>query len=200
MFKIIESPAPCEVRSVIRFLSAKNLSAADIHRQICEVYGATAMCEGKVRKIIASVFWDRHDVLSVDFMQRRTTINAVAYGQIPRKLRRAIQNKRRGMLTEGILLLHDNARPHTAAQTRALLNSFGWEVLEPPFSPDLASSDFHLFRHLKHHLGGNDDEDVKTAVTSWLLEQAASFYEEGIQNLVLRSDNCLNKLGRFVEK
>ncbi|GBL94829.1 hypothetical protein AVEN_197513-1 [Araneus ventricosus] len=50
MFKIIESPAPCEVRSVIRFLSARNLSAADIHRQICEVYGATAMCEGKVRK------------------------------------------------------------------------------------------------------------------------------------------------------
>ncbi|GBM04738.1 hypothetical protein AVEN_20185-1 [Araneus ventricosus] len=50
MFKIIETPAPCEVRSVVRFLSARNLSAADIHRQICEVYGATAMCEGKVCK------------------------------------------------------------------------------------------------------------------------------------------------------
>ncbi|GBN17723.1 hypothetical protein AVEN_221254-1 [Araneus ventricosus] len=50
MFKIIESPAPCEVRSVIRFLSARNLSAAGIHRQICKVYGAAAMCEGKVRK------------------------------------------------------------------------------------------------------------------------------------------------------
>ncbi|GBL89352.1 hypothetical protein AVEN_225874-1 [Araneus ventricosus] len=34
----------------MRFLSARNLSAADIRRQICEVYGATAMCEGKVRK------------------------------------------------------------------------------------------------------------------------------------------------------
>ncbi|GBM05804.1 hypothetical protein AVEN_279-1 [Araneus ventricosus] len=50
LIKIIESPAPCEVRSVIRFLSARNLSAADIHWQICEVYGATAMCEGKMRK------------------------------------------------------------------------------------------------------------------------------------------------------
>ncbi|GBL86038.1 hypothetical protein AVEN_89093-1 [Araneus ventricosus] len=58
-----------------------------------------------------------------------------------------------------------------------------------PYSPDLATSDFHLFRHLKHHLGGNhynDDVEVKTAVTSWLLEQAASFYEEDIQNLVVR--------------
>ncbi|GBM82663.1 hypothetical protein AVEN_200567-1 [Araneus ventricosus] len=61
-------------------------------------------------------------------MQRGTTINAVAYGQTLRKLRRAIQNKRRGMLTEGILLFHDIARPHTAAQTRDLLNSFGWDV------------------------------------------------------------------------
>ncbi|GBN74564.1 hypothetical protein AVEN_170225-1 [Araneus ventricosus] len=58
-----------------------------------------------------------------------------------------------------------------------------------PYSPDLAPSDFHFFHHLKHHLDGNhynDDEDVETAVTSWLLEQAASFYEEGIQNLVVR--------------
>ncbi|GBM56338.1 hypothetical protein AVEN_60319-1 [Araneus ventricosus] len=66
------------------------------------------------------------------------------------------------------------------------LGSFG---LPPAYSPDLAPSDFHLFRKLKHHLGGNhykDDEDVKTAVTSWLSDQAASFYEEGIQNLVAR--------------
>ncbi|GBL84136.1 Histone-lysine N-methyltransferase SETMAR [Araneus ventricosus] len=155
-------------------------------------------------KIIASVFWDRHSVLMVDFMQRGTTINAVAYGQTLRKLRTAIQNKRRGMLTDGILLLHDNARPCTAAQTRDLLDSFGWEILDHPmYIPDLAPSDFHLFRHLKHHLGGNHynaDEDVKTAMTSWLTEQAASFYEEGIQNLVVRYDKCLNKLGSFVEK
>ncbi|GBM68315.1 Histone-lysine N-methyltransferase SETMAR [Araneus ventricosus] len=99
--------------------------------------------------------------------------------------------------------IHDNARSHIAAQARALLESFGWEVLDPPYSPDLAPSDFHLFRHLKHHLGGNhynDDEDVETAVTSWLSEQAAGFYEEGIQNLVVRYDKCLNKLGSFVEK
>ncbi|GBM46401.1 hypothetical protein AVEN_73876-1 [Araneus ventricosus] len=130
MFKIIESPAPCEVRSVIRFLSVRNLSAADIHRQICEVYGATAMCEGKVRKIMVSVFLGPAWCFVGDFMQSGSSINAVAYGQTLRKLRRAIQNNRRDMLTEGILLLHDIARPHTAAQTRALLDSFGGEVLD----------------------------------------------------------------------
>ena len=30
-----------------KFLSKRNLSAADIHRQIYEVYEVTTMCEGK---------------------------------------------------------------------------------------------------------------------------------------------------------
>ena len=101
------------------------------------------------------------------------------------------------MLTKGIVLLHDNARPHTAGQTRDLLDSFGWEVLDhPSYSPDLAPSNYHLFLHLKQHLSGNhynDDDDVKTAVNSWLSEQVASFYEEGILKLVERYDKCLNK-------
>ncbi|GBO06860.1 hypothetical protein AVEN_53044-1 [Araneus ventricosus] len=96
-------------------------------------------------KILASVFWDRHGVLLVDFMQRGTTINAVAYGQTLRKLRRAIQNKRRGMLTEGILLLHENARPHTAAQIQAFLHSSGWEVLDLSTAPTFRRAIFIFY-------------------------------------------------------
>jgi hypothetical protein len=52
-------------------------------------------------------------------------------------------------------MYHDNGRPHSANQTTATLRSFKWEVLQhPPYSPDLASSDFHLFGPLKHHLSG----------------------------------------------
>ncbi|KAG8259791.1 hypothetical protein J6590_004918 [Homalodisca vitripennis] len=50
MFKTIERPADCEIRSVIRFLTARNVSAADILRQINEVYGPNAMSDSKVRK------------------------------------------------------------------------------------------------------------------------------------------------------
>ncbi|GBN68734.1 hypothetical protein AVEN_61187-1 [Araneus ventricosus] len=53
------------------------------------------------------------------------TINANRYWETLRKLRRAIQNRRRGMLYGGIVLLHDNARPHTAAATQELLDQFG---------------------------------------------------------------------------
>ena len=50
MFKTIDQPADCEIRSVIRFLTARNVSPAEIHRQISEVYGPNAMSDSKVRK------------------------------------------------------------------------------------------------------------------------------------------------------
>ena len=64
---------------------------------------------------------DRKGILLIDFLERGLTINADAYCKTVRKLRRAIQNKRRGMLFSGIVLLHDNVRPHTAAQIAQLL-------------------------------------------------------------------------------
>ena len=53
--------------------------------------------------------------LAIDFLERGLTVNTDAYCETVRKLRWAIQNKRRGMLSSGIVLFHDNARPHTTA-------------------------------------------------------------------------------------
>jgi transposase len=81
-----------------------------------------------------------------------------------KKLRRAIQIKRSGMLTFGVLFLHDNAPPHTAARTRALLEHFNWELFDhPPYSPDLAPSDYHLFTYLKNWLR----HSPSTIMRSW---------------------------------
>lgn len=158
------------------------------------------------RKIMCTVFWDRKGVLLVDFLPRGDKINSTTYCETLRKLRRAIQNKRRGMLTKGVILLHDNARPHVANRTQDLIRVFGWEQLDhPPYSPDLAPSDYHvMFLHLKKHLGGerhdDDDDEVKTAVLEWLSRQAAEFYDDGIQNLIGRYNKCLNIGGNYVEK
>ena len=50
MFKTIEEAADCEIRSVIRFLNARNVLPSEIHHQICQVYGNNAMSDGMVRK------------------------------------------------------------------------------------------------------------------------------------------------------
>jgi hypothetical protein len=58
-----------------------------------------------------------------------------------------------GMLTKGVLL-HENARPHTAARTNALISLFNWEIFDhPSYSPDLAPSDYHLCTKMKVCLG-----------------------------------------------
>ena len=71
---------------------------------------------------------------------------------------------RRGKLSRGIVLLHDNARPHTARQTQALLREqFHWDIFEhPPYSPDLALSDFFLFPKWRSTLLINASQMMKT--------------------------------------
>jgi hypothetical protein len=69
------------------------------------------------RKIMCTVFWGRKGVRLVEFLPQGTTINAGVYCDTLKELRRVIQNKRRGMLGRGVVMLHDNARPHTAAST-----------------------------------------------------------------------------------
>jgi len=75
---------------------------------------------------------------------------------------------------------------------------------QPPYSSDLAPSDYHHFLHLKKFLGSkgfdDDDDDLKDAVQKWQTSQAGAFYEKGIQKLVPRYDKCLNNGGEYVEK
>jgi hypothetical protein len=48
---MIDNPASCEIRTVIRFLRVKSMSAAEIHRELCAVYGQNVMSEGTVRLV-----------------------------------------------------------------------------------------------------------------------------------------------------
>lgn len=84
------------------------------------------------------------------------------------KLKPEIRSKRRGQLSKGIVLLHDNARPHTAAHTVETLQKLKFEALaHPPCSPDLAPSDYHLFGPLKEALRGcrfTSGQELKDAV------------------------------------
>ncbi|KAJ4429714.1 hypothetical protein ANN_21918 [Periplaneta americana] len=146
-----------------------------------------------VRKVMCTVFWDRKGILLIDFLPRGEKVNADRYYETLRKLRRAILNKRRGMLTAGVVLLHDSARSHTARLTAPVLTEFGWELFDhPPYSPDLAPSDFHVFLHLKKFLFSGErfgnDEELKTSVTRWFHSQVAEFYDRGIQKLIPRYD------------
>jgi hypothetical protein len=64
----------------------------------------------------------------------------------------------------------------------------GWELpSHPPYSPDLAPADCHLFESLKDHLRGENygsDEAVQEAVRSWLRGAGTDFYLNGFFKIV----------------
>jgi hypothetical protein len=91
------------------------------------------------------------------------------------------------MLASGVVLHHDNARLHSAARTRALLEHFNWELFDhTPCSPDLALSNYPLFIYLKNCLGSqhfSNNEELMEGAKTWLSSQEADFFDTGIQNL-----------------
>ncbi|GFY04753.1 histone-lysine N-methyltransferase SETMAR [Trichonephila clavipes] len=95
------------------------------------------------------------------------------------------------MLTKGVRFHHDNARPHTANRTTALVERFGWEMVShPPYSPDLAPSDFHLFPELKKTLAEPNSRQMKRCKTRLLI-----FYTDRRQKefgTVIEDDDDIN--------
>jgi len=63
---------------------------------------------------------------------------------------------------KGVIFHHDNARPHTSKMTLDKLKELKWEILlHPPYSPDIAPSDYHLFRFLQNDLNDKNFDSVK---------------------------------------
>ena len=150
---------------------------------------------------MTTFFFDCKGPLLVDFLERGATINAKRYADTLQKLRHAIKSKRPGMLADGIILLHDNARPHTANLVRDKLQRFGWKTLQhPPYSPDLSPCDFHIFGDLKKDIRGrrfHSDEEVQEWVRLWIRQRPTSFYKTGIDRLVSQWDKCINTSGNY---
>ncbi|XKL66254.1 hypothetical protein PGB90_009674 [Kerria lacca] len=156
------------------------------------------------RKVMLTVFFDHEGVVYSEFAPKGSTVNSKSYFRTLKNFQKAIKKRRRGKFTEGIILLHDNATPHSARVTGDLLEKFKWEIWrQPPYSPDLLPCDFHLFDLLKNALGGehfSSDEECKEFVTEWLKKIGGNFYKQGIENLVSRYQKCLNILGDYIEK
>ena len=63
-------------------------------------------------KIMIMIFCDRDGVLLTEYLPRGATINCPCYASIIEQLRSVIVEKRRGKVSRGVRLLHDNAPIH----------------------------------------------------------------------------------------
>jgi histone-lysine N-methyltransferase SETMAR len=138
-------------------------------------------------------------------MPREKTANSATYADLLKNhLLPALKSKRRGLLSTGILLQHDNARPHTARSAVATVQDLPFECLpHPPYSPDLAPSDFHVFGSLKEAMRSKSfrsDEEVQQVVHESLHSQPKDFFSRGIHALPKRWNTRMARNGDYVEK
>ena len=155
-------------------------------------------------KVIASVFWDAKGIVFIEYLQKGETINGEYYAKLLKELRQAIKSKRPGKLTKGVLLHQDNAPAHKSLVAMSAVHDCGFELIDhPPYSPDLAPSDYFLFPNLKKHLARKryeTNDDVISVVEDFFEGQEENFYATGIRALQHRWKKCVDRRGDYVEK
>ena len=116
------------------------------------------------------------------------TINSNKHCSQLHQLKAALGEKCPELVNRKRIIFHQrNARPHVSLMTREKLLQIGWEVLiHPLYSPDIAPSDFHLFRSLHNSLNGKNFhslEDCKRHLEQLFVQKDKMFWEDGIMKL-----------------
>ena len=74
-------------------------------------------------------------------------------------------------------------------------------MLHPPYNPDLAPSDYYLFRSLQNSLNGktfNDDEAVKSHLVQFFAYKDQKLYERGIMKLAERWQKGIEQNEKYI--
>lgn len=89
-------------------------------------------------------------------------------------------------------------------KTMAKINELGFDLLpHPPYSPDLAPSDYWLFADLKKMLQGKkfgSNEEVIAETEAYFEAKDKSFYKHGIEMLERRWKDCITLKGDYVDE
>jgi len=169
---------------------------ASVHTPLRNIHGS---------KVMLCVWWDMKGLLYYELLEEKQTVNAALYSQQLKRLSEKITENRpwNGHGKRKITLLHDNARPHVAIQVKNTINELGWDLLpHPAYSPDLAPTDYHLFRSLEHSLRNKsfaNSEEVRKHLDSFFESKPKSFYADGIRKLPERWQMVIDAEGNYFD-
>lgn len=162
-------------------------------------------------KVMATFFWDKEGILLTDYLQKGQTLTADYYSNLLCQLKEALQEKRRGKLRKGVFFLQDNAPAHRTGKAMDVLKNLGFEYIDhldlecidrPPYSPDLAPSDYFLFPNLKRSLKGmkvSNELELIAAAEKYFSDQTSDFFLDGLKKLEKLCAKCVLLRGDYVE-
>jgi histone-lysine N-methyltransferase SETMAR len=149
------------------------------------------------KKVMLCVWWGVKGIIYWELLPDECTVTADLYCQQLDRVAQKLKGKQ-----DRVYFLHDNARPHIAKSTREKLLKLGWVTIpHPPYSPDLAPTDYHLFRSLSNHLREkkfDDESSLKTDLTDFFSQKSLDFYERGIFSLPERWRQVVDSDGAYI--
>lgn len=218
-------PNSRHLREVLLFCYNLKKNAVEAHRMLSETYGDAALSERTCREWFqrfkngdfdvedkhgggrekTCIWWDQLGVIYYELLKPGETITGDRYRTQLMRLSRALKEKRPQYQErhDKVILQHDNARPHVAKVVKKYLETLKWEVLpHPPYSPDVAPSDFHLFRSMAHGLADQhfqSFEELEKWIASWIASKEDSFFRAGIRKLPERWEKVIASDGQYFE-
>ena len=103
-----------------------------------------------------------------------------------------------------IIFRQDNIPAHQSVLAMVKLRDLHYELLEhPPYSPDLAPSDFYFFLKLKLFFPGqrfSSNQEAIAAVERYFADLTKNHYRDRIIALEHRWNKCFNLNGHYVKK
>ncbi|UYV66806.1 hypothetical protein LAZ67_4002916 [Cordylochernes scorpioides] len=229
----------CELRSVIRFFTAKKLNCGQYSSQFNR-HSVTATDNAAVAAVRNVVEADRRVTIDEIMIRlppgieiRRSSIGTIM-SDVLNFLKVCTRWVQRMEAARAFLEMHQrdgdqlfssivtgdeswvhHSTPETKRQSMVwkkpeerkvmAMENFKWEIFtHPPYSPELAPSDFHLYPALKWHLGGKhfaNDDEVQAEVNHWLRRQDTAWYnsEQGVDKLNQRIQQLENTMENTVK-
>ena len=132
------------------------------------------------KKVMVTVWWSPAHLIHYSFLNPSELITWEKYAQQVDKMPALINRK-------GPILLHDNARPHTAQPVLQKLRELSYKVLPHlPYSPNFSPPDYHFFKHLNFLQGKcfHSQQEAEHASQDFVESRTMDFNTTGISKLI----------------
>ena len=150
------------------------------------------------KKLLLIVFFSTSGIHYSEFLPEGEKVNP----QVMCSVLSSISGVLKTDATHPIWVHMDNARPHRAKTTQnKRLELHIQEAPHPPYSPDLAPSDFYLFGYLKGAISGSCFscfEEMQQRVTDEITNISPKILRSVFNNWIRRLENCISNGGEYV--
>jgi [histone H3]-lysine36 N-dimethyltransferase SETMAR len=165
---------------------------------------STPKPDWRQRRVLLCVWWWRGGVIHWETVPNGQTITSQYYcSQLDRVQRKLRSPGYASHFRRGVVFQQDNARPHVANATLQKIEELGWEtIVHPPYSPDCAPSDYHLFASLAHSLSGKSFVNlnmVQNHLQLYFASKNTHFYSHGIDILPNKWQLIIDNNGNYFE-